>query len=166
VREETWQINTSQVGRQRWRWWGIRRIWEKPIWAMSPISSAVNVNRLITDLHFHLNIDCNNRRGTANRKREREGRLQMRVKERQMKKYRRKADWESERKNKRGGSYSCLCHDVNGNEAGTVAVEQLLHRVYLKLLQHGGVQLLWGSWGTDGKIQKFSWGLLTQLHQL
>lgn len=34
---------------------GFRWFREKPIWAMSTVSSAVNVNELIPDLHFHRN---------------------------------------------------------------------------------------------------------------
>lgn len=50
-----------------------------------------------------------------------------------------------EKVNEWGGSYSCLCQDVNDNEAGTVTVEQLLQQIYFKLLQHARVLFLWGS---------------------
>lgn len=38
-----------------------------------------------------------------------------------------------------GGGYTCLRHDVNDNESGTVIVQQLRLRVYLKLLRHGSL---------------------------
>lgn len=38
-----------------------------------------------------------------------------------------------------GGGYTCLRHDVNDNESGTVTVQQLRLRVYLKLLRHGSL---------------------------